>query len=197
MRNEVVRSGCLRSTMFKSFFGLFSSGSAKTPAQNNEVAQSAQPAPGSTFSPTPQSNVGESVKRDENMVKKLTDDHRVLLTMYGQVMREADDGQWRVVQQKIVEFQSVLTDHLLLETVKVYSYLKQRYKNDEDISASIQDFSTEMNGIRKHVVVTLASFSDIAVNTTKQHAFREVWRSIGTALGNRIQREEKSLYPLY
>jgi hypothetical protein len=48
-----------------------------------------------------------------------------------------------------------------------------------------------MNGIRKHVVTTLAGYSDIATNDAKQQTFSEVWRSIGVALGNRIQREEK------
>lgn len=183
--------------MFKSFFGLFSTDSSKNQVGKNQVAQQPQPATTRADVSASLSNYGESVKRDENMVKKLTDDHRVLLTMYGQVMREADEGQWQLVQKRIVEFQSILTDHLLLETVKVYSYLRQRYKDDEDIIGSIRDFSTEMNGIRKHVITTLAGFSDISVNEEKQQVFCEVWRSIGTALGNRIQREEKSLYLLY
>ena len=186
--------------MFKSFFNLFSASVAKAPVQAAHAAQAASQVKAPVnISPLPlvasTSNLG--IVREEHMVKKLTDDHRVLLAMYGEVMRDADSLQWLQVQKKLVEFQSVLTDHLLLETVKVYSFLKQRYKHDEDTLGSIHDFSSEMNGIRKHVVVTLGSFSDIATNTTKQLGFGEAWRSIGLALGSRIQREEKSLYPLY
>ncbi len=112
-------------------------------------------------------------------------------------MHDAESGEWQSVEQKLSEFQSLLTDHLLLESVKVYAYLKQRYKTDEAIFGSIQDFSNEMNGIRKHVVTSLANYGDISINESKQHTFPELWRGIGHALGNRIQREEKSLYTLY
>jgi hemerythrin superfamily protein len=181
--------------MLDKIFSFFSPRSA-APA-DTKLAPAAAPTQPQSLRPAVASPADTSIKRDEGMVKKLTDDHRALLTVYGQVMREADAGQWQSVQQKLLDFQALLTDHLLLESVKVYSYLKNQYKNDEAISGSIQDFSTEMNGIRKHVVTTIASFSDISVDTAKQKTFPELWRSIGIALGNRIQREEKSLYPLY
>lgn len=183
--------------MFKSLFSLFSPSSARGASNTDRLATQPQsPPPVARQITNPQAGDG-GIKRDENMVKKLTEDHRVLLGLYGQVMREADTAQWNSVQLKLVEFQSALTDHLLLETVKVYTYLKQRYKSDEDISASIHDFSSEMNVIRKHVFVTLAGFNDVSINEAKQKAFRGAWQGIGTALGSRIQREEKSLYPLY
>lgn len=141
--------------------------------------------------------VGIGVKRQDNLIKKLTDDHRVLMAQYGEIKHDADLENWHILEQRLGYFQVTLTDHLLVETVKLYSYLKQTHRHDDDAYASIQDFTAEMSVIRKNVTSAIANFRDISVNTEKQKTFPEVWRAIGIALGNRIQREEKSLYPLY
>jgi hypothetical protein len=137
------------------------------------------------------------VKRQDNLIKKLTDDHRTLMAQYGEIKHDADLENWQILEQRLGYFQVTLTDHLLVETVKLYSYLKQTHRHDEDAYASIQDFTAEMSVIRKNVTSAIANFRDISFNIEKQKTFPEVWRAIGVALGNRIQREEKSLYPLY
>jgi hypothetical protein len=137
------------------------------------------------------------IARNDSLIPNMVEDHRCLLDLFGEIQQCAVTAQWRAVEYQLAEFRAMLTDHLLLESVKLYAFLKQQYGHDDETLANIQDFAGEMNIIRKHVTTTLAYYLDVNADSRKQDSFPAAWAAIGKALGARIAREEKSLYPLY
>lgn len=167
----------------------------RTASTNSHIDQAQTRAPSNEQRTTPYGKDG--IRRDDALIQKLKEDHRVLLAMYGDINSSAQAGKWRLVESGLLDFSTTLTDHLLTESIKLYTYLKQEHRTDEDAFASIQSFSSEMARIGKTVKAVLDNYKDISVSPEKQNTFTEDWQGLGHALGKRIQREETSLYPLY
>lgn len=132
-----------------------------------------------------------------HLIAQYHDDHRQLLTLFGRTKQAAEAGQWQEVEPLLAEFRAALTDHLLSESIRLYVYLKQRVAGDLDSMNLMRGFSSEMNAIGKLVVNFLDGQHDLGRSSAKQGAFLPMWSDIGRTLGERIAREEKTLYPMY
>jgi len=141
--------------------------------------------------------VMSGVKRHENLIKKLEDDHRVLMSLVSEIKRDSEAGKWRVVEQGLEEFQSLMTDHLLTETIQLYALLRQKNRHDEEAFSIIVKFSAEMAVISKAVKLLLDNYQNVSVVVSAQHAFDGDWKALRKVLEHRMQREEKDLFPLY
>lgn len=134
---------------------------------------------------------------DPNLIEVFLDTHENLLLLHGQARTAAVAGNWVAVASALTKFRTVLMDHLLAESVRLYVYLKQSLKEEPDAQGLMRHFAVEMHGIGAVVIKYLESLSDIAVNPTQRHDFIEQWDQIGGTLTHRIQREEQTLYPMY
>ncbi len=90
-----------------------------------------------------------------------------------------------------------LADHLLTESVMLYTHLKQVLQRDSMPLHLVDNFSVEMDGIGSFVMEFLQTHTKVASDPMKQDKFLFMWDTIGNALGARIAREERTLYPLY
>ena len=140
--------------------------------------------------------VGRPLSYHPDLIPKLQSDHRALLDIYGQIAKCATAKDWERIANLLVHFRSNLQDHLLDEAVRLYVYLQKSIEDDES-RLLIRSFRTEMEGIGRVVLKMLDRFEGIATSQYLQLLFDAEWRTIGSVLGDRIAREEKTLYPLY
>lgn len=133
----------------------------------------------------------------KGLVGQLKHDHAVLLDMYGRISAAGERADWHSVETEIGNFRAKLTDHLLVEAVKLYSYMKKRHENEPEVLEMVKDYAKEMGGIGKLVMGYCAEFATISKNLETQQGFSETWKKVGSVLSERINREESVLYPLY
>ena len=145
----------------------------------------------------PASHQDKGISFNPHLISQYHADHRELLGLFGRAKLAAEAEQWSEVEAALAAFRTGLTDHLLSESIRLYVYLKQRAAADEDSMEMMRSFSSEMNGIGKVVMGFLDGQRDLARSPAKQGAFLPVWMDIGRTLGDRIAREEKTLYPMY
>lgn len=137
------------------------------------------------------------VRHDPMLIHRLKDDHRSLLKQYATIKTAATEGRWAEVHADLLRFRAELTDHLLTESVKLYVYLRLKLASDPAQLRLMRNFSSEMVGIGKVVVDFIEANEDVAINLDKQLQFMKGWTEIGKVLGDRVGREEKTLYPMY
>lgn len=137
------------------------------------------------------------VRHDPYLITRLKNDHRSLLKQYAVIKTAAIEGRWSDVHGDLLKFRAELTDHLLTESVKLYVYLRLKLAADQVQLRLMRNFSSEMVGIGKVVVDFIETNEDVASNPEKQTQFMTGWSEIGKVLGDRVGREEKTLYPMY
>lgn len=131
-----------------------------------------------------------------DLIPKLQNDHRVVLSIYGELMKRANDGDWVGVNNSLQMFRAGLQDHLLDEAIRLYVYLNRNIEDTESKYLARQ-FRVEMDKIGRVVLASLDRYKNIDLSPALQETFIEEWRGIGGVLGDRIRREEQTLYPLY
>lgn len=145
--------------------------------------------------PAPRETKGISYNPD--LIRQYHEDHRQLLGLFARAKQAAEAGHWSEVEATLNTFRTALTDHLLSESIRLYTYLKQQIAGDQDSMDMMKSFSSEMNSIGRVVMSFLDGQKDLGRSPAKQGAFLPVWTEIGRTLGDRIAREEKTLYPMY
>lgn len=166
-------------------------GAATTPTR----PQRPMPPPERVLEPAPRETRG--ISYDPNLIRQYHDDHRQLLELFGQATAAARAGQWTGVDAALNRFRTALNDHLLSESIRLYTYLKQQVPDDPDAIALMKSFASEMSGIGRAVIGFLDDQKDLVRSSARQAAFLQAWTDIGRTLGDRITREEKTLYPMY
>lgn len=153
------------------------------------------PPPAHVLQPAPRETKGISYNPD--LIRQYHEDHRQLLDLYAQATSAAEAGQWAGVDAALNRFRSALTDHLLSESIRLYTYLKQQVAGDADSMALMKGFASEMSAIGRVVTGFLDEQMDLVASPARQSAFLPAWADIGRTLSDRITREEKTLYPMY
>ena len=140
---------------------------------------------------------GRSLSYDPDLVKTLKDDHQALVQIFQRIDGECRARKFAECGQALRHFRSRFTDHLIVENTRFYLYVKQGMEATDPASAEIaRGFQQEMNQIAKVVTAFVDKYSG-GDEVLKSEAFGEELQGIGAALAERIEREEKALYPLY
>jgi hypothetical protein len=131
------------------------------------------------------------------LVPDLKTDHQDLLKIYGEVGTLLQNGRYAAIQEGLRAFKSRLDVHLLNENLRFYCYLEQRLADAPNELQIIKEFRQDMNGIARVVVGFLRKYQAAGVHAQNKDDFLSDYRQIGTALAERIEREERGLYALY
>jgi regulator of sigma D len=132
-----------------------------------------------------------------NLVQEMTDDHRELLALYGELVRAVNAQDGTVFKSVLIQFKSQLVAHLLKEAVKLYIYLRQKLKADESTYHLVSSYKSEMDGISRTAMNFVDEYTSKTVDQLDYSRLSSQLRDIGVVLGDRIRREEHELYPLY
>jgi regulator of sigma D len=168
-------------------------GSAKAEADKMALPPKAQATGGGETRLRP----GLSLTYDPGLVRSLLNDHRSLIQIFQEIdaaCRAHDIGECK---EALGRFQSRLIDHLIVENTRFYLYVKNAMKGSNPAAAEIaRSFQAEMHQTAKVVTSFVGKYSQDE-ELLQSAAFAQDLQGIGQALAERIDREEKTLYPLY
>lgn len=140
---------------------------------------------------------GRSLSYDPTLVKSLKDDHQALVGIFQRIDSACRARKFAECKEALRQFRSRFTDHLIVENTRFYLYVKQGMEAADPASAEIaRGFQQEMNQIAKVVTAFVDKYSG-GEEALESEAFAQELQGIGAALTERIEREEKALYPLY
>jgi regulator of sigma D len=148
------------------------------------------PAPGS-FAP------GTLLRFDPSLIDRLQSDHRELLNLFGAISKAGKEGNLKAAEEYLEQFRKAITDHLLKENVSLYVYLERLTREDPDSLEIMRGFRREMDGIGRAVVAFLGKYKSIGSQPELAPYFATDLADVGKVLGDRIRREESTLYPMY
>lgn len=131
------------------------------------------------------------------LIEQLVADHRMLLGLYGEIKKVFEAGDYARVSKMLDEFRRGLQGHLLTENVRMYIYLERNLAGDEFNADLIRGYRREMDGIGKVAMNFLKKYEAIGVDTELAGPFAKDFATIGAVLAERIEKEERGLYPLY
>lgn len=137
------------------------------------------------------------IKYDPGLVPRLVDDHEEIVGLFLEISSSLSAREYRVIPQQLMNFKMRLESHLLTENVRFYNYVEQQLADDPDNTALIRDFRKEMNTIARTVVNFIRKWHSTPILHHNAVQFEKEYHQIGEALQQRIQREERDLYPLY
>lgn len=166
-------------------FGLFKKKRNAQEEKTNETANQYNTAPGTEIRYSPE------------LIDLLKQDHKQLLSLYTDVQNAFERNEFAAVSEKLEKFKSNLQSHLLTENIRLYIYLDRCLANDASNSELIRGFRREMDEIAKVAMKFLNKYSAIGVDEQLAGHFAEDFATIGKVLGERIDKEENVLYPLY
>lgn len=140
---------------------------------------------------------GTEIRYAPDLIDSLKGDHQTLLTLYGEIQEAFDNKDYPTVSEKLETLKSGLQSHLLTENVRLYIYLDRCLAHDASNSELIRGFRREMDDIAKVAMKFLNKYSTIGVDEDLAAHFSQDFATIGKVLGERINKEETTLYPLY
>jgi hemerythrin-like domain-containing protein len=140
---------------------------------------------------------GTHISYSPELVDNLKSDHQALLSLYIEIKSDLDARRYPKIVEKLAEFRTALTSHLLTENVRLYVYLDRQFSRDETNSELIRSFRKEMDNIGRIAMNFLRKYEELGVDADLVKHFSKDFATIGEVLTNRIQREEETLYPLY
>lgn len=174
--------------ILKSLFG-----AGKKDARRESPGARAQPAATGEARLRP----GHSLAYDPDLIASLKDDHQDLVHIFQRIDTTCRTLDFPSCMEALKRFRSRFTDHLIVENTRFYLYVKHAMEASDPASAQLaRDFQHEMHQIAR-VVTSFVDKYSVDEEALKNAAFGEELQGIGRALAQRIEREEKALYPLY
>ncbi|WP_415036427.1 hemerythrin domain-containing protein [Azonexus sp.] len=155
------------------------------------------PAPVLEQAPQYRAAPGTEIRFQPELVPQLKADHQNLIGLYLEIKAAFEGGDYVEVSKKLTHFRSGLQAHLLTENVRLYIYLSHSLANDEINSELIHEFRREMDAIARVAMNFLKKYDAIGVDNELAKAFAKDFATIGEVLTERIEKEERVLYPLY
>ncbi|MCW8918543.1 MAG: hemerythrin domain-containing protein [Gammaproteobacteria bacterium] len=166
-------------------FGFFKKKADRHAATPTKTEENAHTAPGTQIHYSP------------DLIASLQSDHQNLLALYGEINNAFTEKRYADVSSMLTTFRGNLNAHLLTENVRLYIYLDHSLANDASSHDLIHGFRKEMDDIAKVALGFLRKYEAIGVDDDLAAHFATDFATIGKVLVERIQKEEKTLYPLY
>lgn len=141
--------------------------------------------------------MGRSAVLDPHLIENFKAARLRLKRMCDFIDKHARAGTWDTVEKAIDRFRSRLTDHLLVETFKLYSNTRQQLKESPTEYEAIKTCGVEMSNLCHDIVQFIESNRHISQSVSLQKAFPPHWTILTQQLQQRWRIEEEQLYPVY
>ncbi len=135
---------------------------------------------------------------DVSLINVLEENHQVMINTYNKVLQTAKDGNFINLQLLLVDLLTAFTKHIHVEDQLINGYLKILAKRQSRVEEKIiTKYVLEI----KDISITIFSFFShnpfIPVNKKNSEMFIIELEVIGQILQDRIDREERILYPIF
>lgn len=139
----------------------------------------------------------KKVNFNTRLIKNLVVDHQILLADFTQMMTAASENDYAVANQMLGVFTKKLIAHLNIEDIELYTFLEYMAKMTPEDKASMAGFKSEMSGIAIVVTDLVNKYTNKVVSESNVESFISDFGGVAPVLIDRIDREEKKLYPMY
>jgi len=132
---------------------------------------------------------------EDKLITELKDDHQKLFSIFNKIEKNLHKGSVEKIPELLKKFHYEYRLHIIYEDNYFYTYMKNKYKNDEKTLNFIAEKQDEMNSITNAIsnfINKYKSVKDIATDS-----FKNELKHLGMALKARVEFEEKELYTLY
>lgn len=159
-----------------------------------------QPRPGKPSAVPPTSRPlapGTRIGYDPQLIPRLRADHQRMLEIFTQTQSLLTTRDYDGVKRKLGELRIALQDHLMTANVKFYVYVSRHLAADSAKTAIINEYRREMLANSRQIMDFLRTYSAVRLDDTFADTFQIELLVIGSALVQRIEREQSILFPLY
>ncbi len=150
----------------------------------------------SDFSPS--SLKGAVAIYDDELISALQKDHKELLFIYNEIIKNAKAGKYSLVSVHLETFQTLLTKHYHRADEHLYKYLEafiaEKYPKRKK---AFESLNKEMKKISIGIFYSLSESIDISLCDDTFYCFMCVFTKLGKQLNKRINREETLLLTMY
>ncbi len=140
---------------------------------------------------------GTRIGYDPLLLKRLRTDHQRMLDLFTQTQELLTTHDYDGVKRKLGELRITLQDHLMTASVKFYVYVSRHLADDAAKSAIINEYRREMLVNSRQLMDFLRTYSAARLDDSFADTFQIELLVIGSALVQRIEREQSTLFPLY
>ncbi|MDR2186609.1 MAG: hemerythrin domain-containing protein [Azonexus sp.] len=140
---------------------------------------------------------GTHIRYDPELTKQLSKEHRALFELLDKINHAVEWRDMVTASRRLEAFRTAFQSHLLTENVRLYVYLERLFADDPASHSLIRDFHREMDELGRTVLKFFTKYEGLAKQPELAASFSRDLAAAGKALTNRIEREEKMLYPLY
>lgn len=159
-----------------------------------------QPRPDESSAPLPTTQPrapGTLIGYDPLLINRLRADHQRMLGLFTQTQELLTTHDYDGVKRKLGELRVVLQDHLMTASVKFYVYVSRHLADDPAKTAIINEYRREMLSNSRQLMDFLRTYSVARLDDSFADTFQIELLVIGSALVQRIEREQSTLFPLY
>lgn len=132
------------------------------------------------------------------LVETLQKEQKGILFIYKELMSNAKDRNYAQVEQRLIQFSTVLKTHYAYADKELYAYLKcyihNRFPKREK---AFNELSLEMKNISIEAFFSLTQSPNIPLNDDTYENFINEFILLGDQIKNRVQREETVLFEMY
>ncbi len=138
-----------------------------------------------------------SMPHDPRLIARFEAHHKVAQGLYGKLRESAHDGEFERCEALLGKIDHVLGEHLGEEEHQLYDYLEWLYRDDPDTARLVKIMHKEMADIGRAMTGFINTYRTYGVGERNIKRFLEEMDAIADVFGDRIEREEATLYPLY
>ena len=133
------------------------------------------------------------------LISELKKEHQALLRLHAEILSSAAQRNSARTASSLKEFNEELSKHLKTEFKDLYIFLEFfSMKHMPEIKKSIRDFKVEMHDISREVMGVIHKHEADQFETDESFdAVITDFHKLGSALVDRITREETELYGMY
>lgn len=148
-----------------------------------------------------QSNREHVIRFDPDLIARLKADHAKIYESFVNIGKHAEAKEWAESKGSVATFAANLERHLVIESIRFYKYVEFELQDDKEAISIITEFKSEMEAIGEVLKGFLDKYEANNRNkpwdSERKKSIAFDLQGIGAALVSRVQREEKTLYPLY
>jgi len=134
---------------------------------------------------------------DARLIAKFHNEHKNLVSHIGLIQKAIDEGALGTgkVKKLLKSLKMELLGHFMEEDIKLYWYLKDYYKEDDNALSIVKSFENSIKEIQKEIMHFFDYYSQEEVVLDTE--FIQKFQKIVEELSVRVNSEEENLYTLY
>ncbi|MDO5691832.1 MAG: hemerythrin domain-containing protein [Pseudomonadota bacterium] len=140
---------------------------------------------------------GREVGYSAELIPRLQADHQALFKSFDGMVDAFGRRDFERVKAGARQLKSMLQDHLMLENIKLYVYLRQNLSHEAQEYQLVTAFRKEMDGIGREAMAFLDKYQQLAEQPELVDSFESEARRVRQIVHDRMSREEATLYQLY